>query len=577
MSIDNYTFVQSSKFKSLKFLYRNSRSINFSIFQFFNLVIFFLITSCSDQTGSFDADKTVFRYNEISKIKSLDPAFARDQACTWACNQLYNGLVQIDDQLSVRPCIAKSWDISDDHKIYTFHLRKDVFFHDSELFENGLRRKVVAKDFVYSFARILNAKIASPGSWIFSNVDITHVGSTKGFKAIDDTTFQIFLKDAFPPFLRILTMQYCSVVPCEVVEHYGEDFGSHPIGTGPFKFKMWNENEKLIFVRNENYFEVEKNFRLPFLDAVAITFIPDKQSAYMNFIQGKLDFLSGIDASYKDELLTSEGELNPKYVGRFNMTAQPYLNTEYFGFLMDENLAIVRNSPLKIKEIRQAINYGFDRVKMMSLLRNNIGIPATSGFIPAGAPGFDSTKVQGYNYNPEKAKQLLAQAGFPEGKGLPEIDLHTSASYLDLCEYIQHQLSDIGIKLNLEVDPPSSLRQYVAKASINFFRGSWIADYGDAENYLALFYSKNFCPNGPNYTHFKDQNYDQWYEKAKTEVNDSIRFMYYQQMDQIIMDNAPVSVLYYDEVLRFVQSNIEGLGSNAMNLLTLKRVKKYPQ
>ena len=547
---------------------------NIRILILFSGIILFSITSCTREIKKNKTDKTVFRYNEISKIKSLDPAFARDQACTWACNQLYNGLVQIDDQLSVKPCIAQSWEISSNNKIYTFHLRKEVFFHESTFFNNGLSRTVTANDFVYSFSRILNPKIASPGTWIFSNVDTAHAGSTKGFKAINDTTFQIFLKDAFPPFLRILTMQYCSVVPFEIVEHYHEDFASHPIGTGPFKFKMWNENEKLIFVKNENYFETENNTRLPYLDAVAITFIPDKQSAYMNFIQGKLDFLSGIDASYKDELLTPEGELNPKYIGRFNMTAQPYLNTEYFGFLLDENIDIVKNSPLKIKAIRQAINYGIDRTKMMSLLRNNIGIPATSGFIPVGAPGFDSSKVHGYNYNPDKAKQLLAQAGFPEGKGMPEIDLHTTSSYLDLCEYIQHQLSEIGIKVNLEVDPPSSLRQYMAKAGINFFRGSWIADYGDAENYLALFYSKNFCPSGPNYTHFKNANFDQLYEKAKTEVNDSIRFMYYQKMDQIIMNDAPVVVLYYDEVLRFVQSNVKGLGSNAMNLLTLKRVKK---
>lgn len=533
-----------------------------------------IVVSCTEKSSNEHSQKTVFGYNEAAGIKTLDPAFARDQACTWATNQLYNGLVQVNDQLLIEPGIAKSWNISADGCIYTFYLRNDVFFHDHELFEAGKGRKVTAGDFVYSFSRILNPKLASPGTWVFSNVDTSHAGSTKGFKAINDSTLQIFLSNPFPPFLSMLSMQYCSVVPYEIANHYGSDFGLHPIGTGPFKFKRWNENEKLIFVKNERYFEYEGNEHLPYLDAVAITFIPDKQSAYMDFIQGKLDFISGIDPSYKDELLTPMGKLNSKYEKRFKMLTQPYLNTEYLGFLVDNNLELVKKSPLKIKEVRQAINYGFDRNKMILHLRNNIGIPGTAGFIPKGMPGFDTTKVHGYNYDPQKAKDLLAKAGFSEGKGLPEITLHTTSSYLDLCENIQHQLAEIGIKLKLEVDPPASLRQFVAKTGVNFFRGSWIADYGDAENYLALFYSKNFCPAGPNYTHFNNQYYDELYVKARTEVNDSVRFSYYQQMDQIIMDNAPVIVLYYDVVLRFVQNNVEGLGSNAMNLLTLKKVQK---
>lgn len=534
----------------------------------------FIIVSCNGPASDKYSNKTVFRYNEAAGIKSLDPAFARDQACSWATNQLFNGLVQVNNQLLIEPCIAKSWDISEDGKTYTFYLRNDVYFHDHELFKEGKGRKVTAGDFVFSFCRLLSPSLASPGSWVFSNVDTSHAGTTKGFKTLNDSTLQIYLSNSFPPFLSMLSMQYCSVVPYEVSNYFGADFGSNPIGTGPFKFKRWNENEKLVFVKNDNYFEYEGNTPLPYLDAIAITFIPDKQSAYMDYIQGKLDFISGIDPSYKDELLTPAGKLNPKYEKRFQMYTQPYLNTEYLGFLIDNNLELVKNSPLKIKEVRQAINYGFDRNKMILHLRNNIGTPGTAGFIPKGMPGFDTSKVHGYTYNPEKAKELLFKAGFPEGKGLPEITLHTTSSYLDLCENIQHQLAEIGIKLKLEVDPPASLRQFVAKAGINFFRGSWIADYGDAENYLALFYSKNFCPSGPNYTHFSNPEYDKLYIKAKTETNDSLRFAYYQQMDQIIMDNAPVIILYYDVVLRFVQNNVEGLGSNAMNLLTLKKVRK---
>lgn len=547
-------------------------NISVQLFVVASLLISMLMVSCG--SGDTSEGRKVFRYNESAGITTLDPAFARDQAAIWADNQLYNGLLQLDDKLIIKPCIAKSWTVSDGGLIYTFHLRSDVYFHDDGLFPGGKGRKVVAPDFVYSFNRIVNDKTASPGAWIFNNV-AKNVDGITGFTAKDDTTFIIKLKEVFPPFPGLLTMQYCSVVPHEVVDHYGKDFRQHPVGTGPFRFKMWKEGVKLVFVKNPVYFEFENGQRLPYLDAVAITFLIDKQSAFLEFIRGKLDFMSGIDASYKDELLTKKGTLNPKYSGKIKLISQPYLNTEYLGFLVDEQNELIRNSPLRDKRIRQAINYGFDRRKMMKYLRNNIGTPAINGFVPMGMPSFDSSLVKGYDYNPDKARSLLAEAGYPNGKGLPDITLTTTASYLDLCEYIQHQLTELGIPIRIDVNPPATLREVMAKSKAAFFRGSWIADYPDAENDLSLFYSPNFCPKGPNYTHFSNKRFDELYEKARNEVNDSIRFSYYRDMDRILIEEAPVVVLYYDQVLRFVQNNIEGLGSNAMNLLNLKTVKKH--
>jgi peptide/nickel transport system substrate-binding protein len=536
------------------------------------LLSLLLIAACG-QRYSNEEGKTVFRYNESAGITTLDPAFARDQATIWACNQLYNGLLQLGDDLSIQPCIADRWELSADGLTYTFHLRKDVVFHDDPLFPDGKGRKVTAADFVFSFNRIVDEKIASPGAWIFSNV-LQRADGQWAFDAPDDSTFCITLKEKFPPFAGLLTMVYCSVVPHEIVKHYDKDFRKHPIGTGPFRFKMWKEGVKLVYVKNPAYFEFEQGQRLPYLDAVAITFLIDKQSVFLEFIKGKLDFMSGIDASYKDELLTKKGTLNPKYEKKIKLLTQPYLNTEYLGFLMDPQNAAVKDSPLKDKRIRQAINYGFDRRKMMKYLRNNIGTPALSGFIPMGMPSFDSSKVHGYSYNPDLSRKLLAEAGYPNGKGLPEITLTTTASYLDLCEFIQHQLNEIGFNIKIDVNPPATLREVIAKSKVAFFRGSWIADYPDAENYLSLFYSPNFCPKGPNYTHYSNPAFDALYLKARNEVNDSLRFEYYQQMDKMLIDDAPVVILYYDQVLRFIQNNIQGMTSNPLNLLTLKRVKK---
>jgi len=224
--------------------------------------------------------------------------------------------------------------------------------------------------------------------------------------------------------------------------------------------------------------------------------------------------------------------------------------------------------------VRQAINYGFDRVKMMRYLRNNIGIAGTAGFVPAGIPWFDQKQVGGYYYDPAKAMHLLGKAGYPGGKGLPPITLTTNASYLDLCKFIQSQLGEIGITIKIDVTPPATLREMIAQSKVSFFRGSWIADYPDAENYLSLFYTPNFCPAGPNYTHFSLPSFDKLYQESMKVTNDSLRGLMYMQMDKLLIEEAPAVVLYYDEVLRFSQKNISGLGSNPLNLLNLKNVKK---
>ena len=524
---------------------------------------------CSSTSNN--QNKKIFNLNLDQGLTSLDPAFARNQNVLWMCNQIFNGLIQIDDSLQLKPCIAKNWNISPDGKVYTFHLRKDVYFHDDVLFKNGKGRKVVALDFLYSFGRLIDPKIASSGSWIFSD----KIKDKNSFIAPNDSTFIIKLKTPFPPFLAMLSAQYCSVVPKEVAEKYGKEFRTHPVGTGPFKFKYWKEGEVLALVKNENYFEFDESGKqLPYLDAVKATFLPDKQTAFMEFLKKNLDFFNGVDGSYRDEILSKNGLLTAKYHGKFKIHIGPYLNTEYLGILIDTTLAIVKSSPLKYKKVRQAINYAIDRKKMVKYLRNNIGTAANSGFIPLGMPGFDAVKVKGYVYDLPKAKQLLADAGFANGTNMPEIKLCSSTSTKDLMEFIQGELSKIGIKCKVEVNQNASLRETIAKRQVNFFRGSWIADYPDGEIYLSMFYTKNFIPNGPNYTSFSNKKFDTLFESLSFAQTNPERYKLYRKMDQMMMNESPVVVLYYDKLVNFYQNNISGLGKNAQNLLVLKNVVK---
>ena len=553
----------------------------------FFVVSLLLLASCGKHQDS-DEGLAIFKYNESAGILTLDPIYAKDLPHIWACNQLFNSLVAFDNHMNLVPMVAKSWDISEDGLRYTFHLRNDVQFHEDTCFyQSALRqaqgpsrhyevkvvepvetpttgsRFVTAQDFVYSFNRVVDKQLSSPGAWIFASV--RHEDEQYAFTALDDSTFQIELSKPFPPFLGILSMTYASVVPHEAIEYYGDDFRSHPVGTGPFKFQYWKEGVKLVCRKNPNYFERDAaGERLPYIDAVSVSFLIDKQVAFLEFIKGKFDFMSGIDARYKDELLTYDGQLRQKYEDKIELITEPYLNTEYFSFFIDPNDSL---GPDRSKALRQAVSLCIDREKMLRYLRNGIGEPGTGGMIPAGLPGHSSTI--GYGYDLKRAQHLVAENHL-EGYLL---QLTTVADYADIGKFVQSQVEQIGLQCKMEVMPPATMRSMRSSGSLQFFRSSWVADYPDAENYLSLFTTPNFCPAGPNYTHYSNSKYDKLYDKALL-CNDLLeRARYYTEMDSLMMQDAPVVVLFYDEVLRFVNKRVQGLGSNPTNLLDLRRVR----
>lgn len=525
--------------------------------------VLFLAAGCRDHQVS---DKQVFRYNQPEGLTTLDPAFAKSQPVMWITHQLYNTLVEIQADLRIHPSLAKTWEISPDGLTYRFFLRDSVFFHDSPVFPSGRGRILDANDVVFSLGRILDPSVASPGAWIFRG----RVDSIAPFRAIDRLTVEIKLQKPFPPILGILSMQYCSIVAKEAVQHYGKDFRRNPVGTGPFVMKSWEEGQNLILHRFERYFETDSTGqRLPYLDAVKLSFLDNKATEFMEFRQGRLDFVNDIEASFKDEILSKTGNLKPEWENRIQLFKTPYLNTEYLGILYDTTNSLLSASPLRWKKLRQAMNHAIDRRKMMMYLRNSIGTPAESGFVPAGLPSFSMERVKGYRYDPDKARQLLKASGYTSEAEI--ITLKTIPIYAELGAFVAKQLEDVGMKVKVETVQRATLLEEIAKSKALFFRGSWIADYPDAENYLSVFYSKNPAP--PNYTRFKNAQFDALYDKALTETNDSIRYGIYQQMDQIVMDEAPVIPLWYDMAIHLVRPGITGFQPNSLNLLELRRTK----
>lgn len=552
-----------------------------TIFTVFVGLFYTLFIGASCTAPDHSVDRRVFRYNQEGGISSLDPAFARDQANIRAVAQLFSTLVSVDENLNVQPQLSTHWEIMDQGKLYRFFLRRDVLFHQDPCFQGTSGRKLTAHDVVFSLRRLCEPSLASPGAWIFQGKL-----AGDGFYAPNDSVFELRLIRPFPPILGMLGMAYCSIVAKEAVACYGQSMGIHPVGSGPFQLAYYRPGDGLILHKNPRYFEVENGKRLPWLEAVHIKFLADKQSAFLAFLSGELEFLNGVEPAFRDELFLKNNELRSDYGERFKVVRAPYLNTEYLGILNDNQLKACHPA-LQDPLVRKALSLAINREKLVRYLRGGIGIPAYGGLIPPGLPGSidpSSKPISTYSTGSaphdkkrtpseavEQARQILKEKGYINGS--IRFTLATNPSYMDMAVFVQDQLAQIGVVVDLEASPGPTLRQMINKGERGVFRGSWIADYPDAENYLALGYSGYAAPNGPNYTRFAHPQYDAWYEQALETTDEHLRYRLYERMDSMLLAETPFIVLYYDQTLRLEQKYVHGLPAHPLDLLDLRRVR----
>jgi oligopeptide transport system substrate-binding protein len=516
------------------------------------------LTSCKrNSTEGF----SVFRYNESAGIQSLDPLASSRVENIWGIAQVFNSLLETDTMLNPQPCLALRWSCDSSRTLWQFKLRNDVFFHDDACFPGSKGRRMTATDVAFSLQRL--AAEDSPGQWVMQAVKRDQNGRLI-INVIGEDSLQIFLSKPFSPFLSLLANPYCSVVPHEAIEKYGEQFGQHPVGTGPYKMAFWAEGEKLVLRKTDNYFQSYP--KRP--DAIAISFLKDRQAAFLEFMRGKFDFISGIDGSFKDEILDEEGKLKASYSEKIRMVRRPYLKTDYLGFRLD-----ILPPAYRDKRVRQAMSHAIRREAMIKYLRRGIGIPAVNGFLPQGSKGFHSD-FQSRQEDRGKVQKLLTEAGFPHGKGLPEISLLTSAANQELAEFLQHDWAEAGIPVKVEIAPSAVNAERTGKGQAMLFRKSWVADYSDDENFYLLFVGSNTAPAGPNYSGIQDERIDKLYSLALGENEPQKRKEIYLSIEKILDEEMPVIPLYYDEAVFFVHRNVQGLKGNPMNLPVLKLVTK---
>ncbi len=509
-----------------------------------------------------EAEGLLFRYNEASGISSLDPAFSRDQAHNWVIRQLYTTLFETDSTGQLRGLLAESWSVGPDGRTAGLRLRPGFTAHEDPCF-GGQLHALDASDVVASLRRLADPATASPGAWLLEGVDSVWVAAT------DSVVFA--LRAADPALWSKLSVPYTAVVPAAALTAYGSGLSEHPVGSGPFRLKAWQRGQKLVLRRHPNYAERdESGRRLPYLEAVSIRFTPDRQSAFMAFVQGELDFLTGVDPSYKDQWLDPDGQLKAQWRDRFTQRTAPFLNTEYlvlrFGPSDPDYLADLR--------VRRALNWAVDREGIIRYLKNGLGIPAHGGLLPAGMPGYRPAAewATPWTYRPDSARILLTQAGLldPQGNAKPGVKplvLSTTASYRDIAEFLQSAWTDLGLRVEVQVLPSATFREDKANGRLGLYRASWIADYPDPSNYLMLY----GAPGGPNVSGYPGIS---GFHQFLSESDPQRRADLAAQLDAELHRSAALIPLFYDVSLRAWPKEWIGPPSHPMNDLDLRRVRK---
>lgn len=513
---------------------------------------------------------------ESGNFRTLDPKFVGDTSSSMLVRSVYDGLVQFNKELKIEPALAEDYEVSEDGTLYTFFLRRDVTFHDDPCFPDGKGRKLTADDVVYSFNRQCEGD--SQNFWLLEGVvkgaDEYHKKSLEGSLTPEDTVagvrkvgrydIEVELNFAFSPFICRLAMSSMAIYPREAVEKYNSDgkteFAHHPVGTGPFIMKEYDQDRYAKMVKNQNYWGVDAwGNKLPYLDEVYVTVDKEESQVYSQFLKGNYDWCR-IPLDSQESILTEDMKLQDDFK-KYKLQSTSALIDQYYGFMMDR-------PPFQgNKKLRQAFNYMINREAICKYVSLNQNSPMR-GPLPPGMNGYNPD-LQQYTYDPDKAKQLLAEAGFPNGVGLEKIKLNLNLGggpNLNIAEAIQDQIKQFGVQIELEQKSWSEHQELINNHQAVFFRYGWVGDYPDPENFLLLFDSRKKAPDGPNSTQYENEEFDKLYQAALREVDESKRIELFRQAEAVVMDDAPWLFLFYSNIYRLNQPWLMGAEENAMEL-----------
>lgn len=531
----------------------------------------------------------VFKTNDTEDFKSLYPLNITFALENRIASQIYEGLLKFDQSdLSILPSLAERWEINEDATSFIFHIRKGVKFHDNECFDGGKGREITAHDFKYCFDKVAVNSPSNQMYWIFKDrikgANEYHEstsnnnplpGGISGIKVIDDYTLQIDLNYSFAGFVNILAHNGTYLYPKEAFDTYGSDMRINCIGTGAFRLKKLKESETVILDRNPDYWDFDEHGnQLPYLDGLKFSFTKEKKAELLEFKKGNLDMVFRLPLEMIGDVV---GELEDAKKGGnrpYIMQVEPALSVYYLGFQH-------QLEPFDNVNVRKAFNYAIDREAIVTYTLQGEGRAALHGIIPP-FKGYDYENVKGYKFSPQKAKEQMAKAGYPNGKGFPEISLQINSGgggrNVQIAEVVQKMLNEnLGIDIKIQQMQMGQQTENVETGNAKFWRTGWVADYPDPENFLNLLYGGHVPEKLSEKAYINSMRYqstifDSLLSKALREVDDAKRYELYRQADQQASNDAAIMPIFYDENTRLIQVYVKNFPSNAMEHRDMSRV-----
>jgi ABC-type transport system substrate-binding protein len=547
----------------------------------------------------------------VSEIKGLDPIQADEETTSTVVINLYDQLYEYEHlkrPFELRPCLAEAMpEVSADGLTYTIRLRKGIRFNDDPCFSKtgGQGREFVASDVVYSFQRLMDAKLDARGTWIFDGkivgLDAFHAASgqakgkpavegyppVEGLSAPDERTVVIKLTEAYPQIMWVLAMSYGSIYPPEAVAYYGDDFKNRAVTTGPYVIEEYKPNQRIVLRRNPAYRTddrypsdegrpgdraigrlSEAGKVLPLNERVVATVMKETTPMWLYFMRGYLDRVGVPKDNFASAIDPKTKELIPEMKQRgVTLDKDPRLEVIYDCFNMQDPVV---GKGEKARAIRRAMSLAFDYDWAKTNLYND-RVSRVEGPIIEEFDEFDPAFVNPWKPRPgetraqvlDRARKILADAGMPGGKGIPEIeqDMQDDTTNRQFFQSSQRDFAEIGIKLKPYTSTWSEMDARINKGQVQMFGQSWGADYPDAQNFLQLFYGPNKAP-GPNGSAYQNPEFDRLFAQASTMQKSPERRRIYQELQRIVVDDCVWIVKYRRENYNLINPWLHGYRYN---------------
>lgn len=524
--------------------------------------------------------------DEVLPPKNIFPQATTNFIEGMVTSQIHEGLVRLNPKtLEPIPGLAEKWEISPDGKTITFHLRQGVYFQNLDA-EGGKGPELISNDVKFTFELLCTDR---PSNMHFATVCKDRVlganeyfeasskgqkTDLKGFKIIDKYTFSITLNNASGIFLQILANPVASIISEEA---YKVNYENLKVGAGPFVYNTKYSNPKhIVLVRNENYYgKDEKGNQLPYLDSVVINILNSTEEGLTAFKEGKCEYIGTIPSNSVRNIVEENIKDFSKNPPTFILERSSEMVSQYYVFN-------VNKAPFNNLKVRQAFNYAIDRDKIIDkVLQGQAYGPGAYGITPPTFEAYKVSEIKGYTFDPEKARKLLMEAGYPKGVGFPEVSLVVNSGNSrnnTVAAEIQKQIKDnLGVNITFESLPNGDKFNLQVKGKGDIFRDGWVADYPSPESFLSVFYGEPVPADTskvsyPNTQRYKNAEFDKYYKlgrDAKTRDSSYVNFI---KAEQLLMDDAPLMVLWYESNYRLISSKLKNFVVNPLRYFDLTRV-----